>query len=82
MNVVLCFLDPATIAMVNRSIEADGDESSWFDFPASRSQSHGRFGSQSPVRWSSERFGERNLADFEIGSFVASTPERETKRLV
>ena len=75
---MLCVLDPALTAMVNRSIEADVDLS-YLEAPGYFSQGRFRPGSQSPVRYSS-RFGDISSCDFGFGSFVASTPEREIKR--
>ena len=70
----LFFVDPSLIEMVNRSMEGDGD------FPSYLSQ--GSVRSQSPVRYSSQMFGISSLSEFGYGSFVVSTPERESKRFI
>ena len=59
--------------MVNRSMESDGA------FPFCLEGR--RVQSQSPVRYSSHMYGDSSSAEFGFGSFVASTPEREFKRL-
>ena len=75
-------LDPAVIAMIARSIEAEGGESSYNEISTPPSHNRSFFGSQSPVRYSGQTFQDWNFTGVGFGSFVASTPERESNRLV
>jgi hypothetical protein len=72
-------LDETLSQMVERSVEADGGSSSYFEAPVFSSQGQSRFGSQSPVRFGIVDGSPNSSAD--VG-FVPGTPESERKRLV
>ena len=76
MSVVL---DPVLLEMVRRSIEADGGDASYYEGSTTLSQGRSRFGSQSPVRFSSQSFGGLESVDLASGMFVPSTPETESR---
>ena len=70
---MLIILDPYVTSMVGKSVEADGDENTFFTNYRPLSQKRRP---ESPVRFSQE-FSPSELGS---GSFVASTPGSESNR--